>query len=76
MRFYTKQHQFYCGIDLHARTMYRLYLEPGLARSCCTGICQPAQNRFSRPLRPIGTDSGRRCRMHLHLVLAGRPLCP
>jgi hypothetical protein len=21
-RFYTKQHQFYCGIDLHARTMY------------------------------------------------------
>jgi transposase len=22
MRFYTKQHKFYCGIDLHARTMY------------------------------------------------------
>jgi len=22
MRFYTKQHQFYCGIDLHARAMY------------------------------------------------------
>jgi transposase len=22
MRFYTKQHQAYCGIDLHARTMY------------------------------------------------------
>jgi hypothetical protein len=22
MRFYTKQHQMYCGIDLHARTMY------------------------------------------------------
>jgi hypothetical protein len=22
MRFYTKQHQYYCGIDLHARTMY------------------------------------------------------
>ena len=22
MRFYTKHHQFYCGIDLHARTMY------------------------------------------------------
>jgi len=22
MRFSTKQHQFYCGIDLHARTMY------------------------------------------------------
>jgi transposase len=22
MRFYTKSHQFYCGIDLHARSMY------------------------------------------------------
>ena len=22
MRFYTKPHQFYCGIDLHARAMY------------------------------------------------------
>lgn len=22
MRFYTKQHQYYCGIDLHARAMY------------------------------------------------------
>ncbi|TFH53836.1 MAG: IS110 family transposase, partial [Candidatus Zixiibacteriota bacterium] len=22
MIFYTKQHQYYCGIDLHARTMY------------------------------------------------------
>ena len=22
MRFYTQQHQFYCGIDLHARTMH------------------------------------------------------
>jgi hypothetical protein len=22
MRYYTEQHQFYCGIDLHARQMY------------------------------------------------------
>jgi hypothetical protein len=22
MRFYTQQHQYYCGIDLHAKTMY------------------------------------------------------
>ena len=22
MRYYTKQHQYYCGVDLHARTMY------------------------------------------------------
>ena len=28
MRFYTQQHQFYCGIDLHARTMYVCILNP------------------------------------------------
>ena len=22
MRFYARQHQFYCGVDLHARSMY------------------------------------------------------
>jgi hypothetical protein len=22
MKFYTQQHKFYCGIDLHARTLY------------------------------------------------------
>ena len=27
MRFYTRQHQFYCGIDLHARTMYVCILD-------------------------------------------------
>ena len=25
MRFYTRVHEAYCGIDLHARTMVRLY---------------------------------------------------
>jgi hypothetical protein len=27
MRFYTQQHPFYCGIDLHARTMSRCILD-------------------------------------------------
>ncbi len=27
MRFYTKQHKDYCGIDLHARTMYLCVLD-------------------------------------------------
>ncbi len=27
MRFYTKQHLYYCGIDLHARTMYVCILQ-------------------------------------------------
>jgi len=29
MRFYTTQHPFYCGIDLHARTMYICILDQG-----------------------------------------------
>ena len=27
MRFYTKQHRFYCGIDLHAKKMYVCVLD-------------------------------------------------
>ena len=27
MRFYTQQHRFYCGVDLHARTMYLCILD-------------------------------------------------
>ena len=27
MRFYTQQHSFYCGVDLHARTMYVCILD-------------------------------------------------
>ncbi|MFO7554605.1 MAG: hypothetical protein R6W88_05325, partial [Desulfobacterales bacterium] len=29
MRFYTKQHQFYCGIDLHTQKMYICILDAG-----------------------------------------------
>src|SRR5215470_12004339 len=29
MRFYTNQHQFYCGFDLHARSMYVCILSHG-----------------------------------------------
>jgi transposase len=29
MRFYTRQHRFYCGIDLHARTMHVCILDQG-----------------------------------------------
>ena len=28
MRFYTPQHQFSCGIDLHARSIYVCILNP------------------------------------------------
>jgi len=38
MRFYTKQHQFYCGIDLHARTMFISILAPSLKRVAPDGV--------------------------------------
>ncbi|MCJ7618218.1 MAG: hypothetical protein MUO43_16945 [Desulfobacterales bacterium] len=27
MKFYTKQHNYFCGIDLHARSMYVCILD-------------------------------------------------
>ena len=27
MRFYNRQHRFYCGIDLHARTMFVVIMD-------------------------------------------------
>ncbi len=29
MKFYTKQHRYYCGIDLHAKTMYICIIDTG-----------------------------------------------
>ena len=72
MRFYTQQHQFYCGIDLHARTMYLCILNrdgemlmhsdspPGNA-SICQGHRDQPQGR------------GRLCRMNHHVVLIRPP---
>ena len=41
MRFYTGQHQFYCGIDLYARKMY---------------LCFPDAKGETRPHRNMDTD--------------------
>ena len=51
MRFYTKQHPFYCGLDLHARTMDVCILSQDgeLCRS------QPGPTPCSRPWRPGAT---------------------
>jgi hypothetical protein len=69
MRFYTTQHPFYCGIDLHARTMYVCILD------------QAGDTRLHRnmPATPRGTAYSHcalpradrpRGRMHVYLVLA------
>ena len=55
MRFYTQQHKHYCGIDLHARTMYLCILDQGgeilLHQNIC---CDPAV--FLRTVAPYRDD--------------------
>ena len=46
MRFYNRQHQYYCGIDLHARSMFLHVLD------------QQGQTCFERDL-PAGPDAFR-----------------
>jgi predicted NBD/HSP70 family sugar kinase len=47
MNFYTGQHKFYCGIDLHARKMYLCVLdEKGEIR---TKISIRTGKHFSKP---------------------------
>ena len=49
MRFYNRQHQFYCGIDLHARSMYLCIRDQGGAVLLHKNL--PAEADF--PSRPI-----------------------
>jgi hypothetical protein len=38
MRFYTRQHVHYCGIDLHARSLYVCILDQE-GKTWCTRSC-------------------------------------
>ena len=80
MRFYTKQHKAYCGIDLHARSMYVCILsQDGEIR-----LHRHMNNQSGDVSQGHGTlagGSGRRGRMYLDLVLgsptsAPRNRCP
>ena len=69
MRFYTQQHPFYCGIDLHARTMYLCILDQAgetlLHRNMHSHPRGAAQGHC--PLPRSDRSGGR---MHVYLVLA------
>jgi transposase len=56
MRFYTGQHQYYCGIDLHARTMYICILdhESGKVLLHRNLRCEP--DLFLRAIAPYRED--------------------
>jgi hypothetical protein len=75
MRFYTKQHKFYCGIDLHARTMYLCILnqdgEIVLHRNM-----KAAPEPLLKAMAPYREDLVVAVEWTLDLVLARRPLRP
>ncbi len=55
MRFYTGQHEYYCGIDLHARTMYLTVLDSaGKVKHQEDLRCNP--ERFLEILAPYSDD--------------------
>jgi hypothetical protein len=39
MRFYTQQHRFYCGVDLHARTISLCVLDTAGASENLPSAC-------------------------------------
>src|SRR5438093_12131351 len=55
MRFYTRQHKHYCGIDLHARTMYLCIMnQAGDVLLHQNTRCNPAS--FLRAIEPYRED--------------------
>jgi hypothetical protein len=52
MRFYSKQHRFYCGVDLHARTMHVCVLDHDGNVVCDQNLaCRP--EAFLRAVAPF-----------------------
>ena len=52
MRFFNQQHAFYCGVDLHARTMYLVILDSStfLRRAVwCRTVSATGRKKRSRP---------------------------
>ena len=55
MRFYTGQHEYYCGVDLHARTLYLCVLDStGAIRLHKRLRCEP--DAFVRAIEPYRSD--------------------
>jgi hypothetical protein len=55
MRFYTGQHRYYCGVDLHARTLYLCILDAqGKVRLHRRLRCE--RESFLQAIEPYRTD--------------------
>ena len=56
MRFYTGQHRYYCGIDLHARTMYLCILDHDSGKIVLHRNLRCEPERFLRAIAPYRDD--------------------
>jgi len=56
MRFYTGQHRYYCGIDLHARTMYLCILEHETGEVVLHRNLRCEPDLFLRSIEPFRDD--------------------
>ena len=56
MRFYTGQHQYYCGIDLHARTMYLCILDHNTGDVVLHRNLRSQPGAFLRAIEPYRDD--------------------
>lgn len=56
MRFYTGQHRYYCGIDLHARTMYLCILEHESGKTVLHRSVRCEPERFLGAIEPYRDD--------------------
>ena len=57
MNFYTQQHKYYCGIDLHAKTMYLCILNQEGGYRPPAQYLEPTQNSLLKPSKDIGKTS-------------------
>ena len=75
MRFYTNQHQFYCGIDLHARSMYVCLVsqegEMLVHRNMQAAPDKPRQN-----IVYLSAELNRLCRIRVSTDISIRGLSP
>ena len=56
MRFYTGQHRYYCGIDLHARTMYLCILDHESGKILLHRNLRSEPELFLRTIEPYRDD--------------------
>ncbi len=55
MKFYTRQHQHYCGIDLHARQMYLCILDAG-GKVCLSRNLECSPEALLAAVKPFRED--------------------